>query len=195
MNQQHGKVMLLNNWLILACALRKTWCGRAKTKNYERKGNKTEINSKERKELCTETPKTKWALEQKAACVQSKTNPMGQVILLLQLYLHFWCMDLNRCFGEYFKCIDTRHFKLHKHETCWDLTPHSRQLLWSQRRERWNKNTSFGVRMREGKLELELLLWGISTQSTCCKRLLLSSLLAGFAIEVKQIQVLYLRPL
>lgn len=49
--------------------------------------------------------------------------------------------------------------------------------------------------MREGKLELELLLWGISTQSTSCKRLLLSSLLAGFAIEVKQIQVLYLRPL
>lgn len=44
----------------------------------------------ERKELHTqETAKTKWVLERKAACVQSKTNPMGQVILLLQLYLDF----------------------------------------------------------------------------------------------------------
>ena len=54
--------MFLNNWLILACALRKTQCGRAKTKkkNDGRNWNKTKTNSKERKELHTqETPKTK----------------------------------------------------------------------------------------------------------------------------------------
>lgn len=67
-----------------------------------------------------------------------------------------------------------RHVKLHKHQTCWDLTPHSRQLLWSQRREQWNINASLGFRMTEGKLDLELPLWRISTQSTSCKHLLLS---------------------
>lgn len=58
----------------------------------------------------------------------------------------------------------------------WDLTPHSRQLLWSQRREQWNTNAGLGVRMREGKLDLQLPLWGTSTQSTKCK---LSSFLAA----------------
>lgn len=58
----------------------------------------------------------------------------------------------------------------------WDLTPHSGQLLWSQRREQWNTNAGLGVRMREGKLDLQLPLWGTSTQSTRCK---LSSFLAA----------------
>lgn len=88
-------------------------------------------------------------------------------------------MDLNRCLGKYFGCRNMRHLKLHKHETRWDLTPHSRQLLWSQRREQWNINASLGFRMRKGKLDLELPLWGVSTQSTSCKHLLLSSLLAA----------------
>lgn len=58
----------------------------------------------------------------------------------------------------------------------WDLTPHSRQLLWSQRREQWNTDAALGVRMRAGKLDLQLPLWGTSTQSTRGK---LSSFLAA----------------
>lgn len=80
-------------------------------------------------------------------------------------------MDLNRCFRKYFKCRNRRHFKLHKHEIYWDLTPHSRWIPWSQRREQWNINAGLGLRMREGKLGLELPLWGISTQSMSCKHL------------------------
>lgn len=117
MIQQCGKV---NSCLSLDCGLRKTQCGRAKTKKESigRNWNKNRTNSKERKELHTrETPKTKWVLEQKAACGWSKTNPVGQMILLLQLYLHFLLrMDLNSCIAKYFKCRNTRHFKLHKHE-------------------------------------------------------------------------------
>lgn len=82
---------------------------------------------------------------------------------------------MDWCLGKYFKYRNMRQFILHKHET-WDLTPHSRQLLWSQRREQWNTNAGLGVRMREGKLDLQLPLWGTSTQSTSCK---LNSFLAA----------------
>lgn len=49
MDQQCGKIRFLNNWLILAHTLRKTKCGRAKTKKkHGRNWNKTNTNPKEK---------------------------------------------------------------------------------------------------------------------------------------------------
>lgn len=127
MIQQCGKV---NSCLSLDCGLRKTQCGRAKTKKESigRNWNKNRTNSKERKELHTrERPPRQsecWSKKQLVVGVK-QTQWVKWFCCCNFIYIFFyvwtWIVALQST-----SSAEIRDISNCTNMKCWDLSPHSK---------------------------------------------------------------------
>lgn len=125
MIQQCGKI---NSWLILDCGLRKTQCGRAKTKKESvgRNWNKNRTNSKERKELHTRErhPRQSECWSKKQLVIGVKQTQWVKLFCCCSFIYIFnvwtWIVALQNTLSAEIR--DTSNCTNMK---CWDLSPHS----------------------------------------------------------------------